>query len=261
MKCSLALRRSTVLAVTLGWSCLAIPPAFAQNPAVAAASPWCGTSQAAAARQEALHRVIAAGPRGPHALATAATVRKVNGIYVVTSDASVLAFDHPFDLKATSLQFRRTDDHSFEVSRVAPRFDHNLGQLTHTFTSGDQPAFPLDLQGFAFPFGSHDLTRLYLTPTNAILTTPVMPAVSGQQNGLDAVSRQQAMISPLFVPAIQGDDGRNMKLFLRQETDSLLITWISNDSYPVGPRLWTTYSYEVQARLSRNGDIDHRSSG
>ena len=233
-------------------------PAYAQTRVGSVETSWCGTNPNTGARQDALHRALAAAPapHGLHSLATVANVRKVNGIYAVTSDPTMLAFDHPFDLGTTSLQFRRTDDHTFEVSRVTPRFDHNLGQLAHRFTSGDQPPLPLDLQGFAFPFGTHDVTRLYLSATNAILTTPVTPDVSGQQNGLDAGSRQQAMISPLFVPPIQGGDLRNLNLYVRQESDSLLITWISNDAVPAGTLVTKTYSYEVQARLSRSGDID-----
>jgi hypothetical protein len=250
------LRRRAARTLPLWLAFLALPSAFAQAPSAASTPLWCGTSQAATARQEALHRVLGGNPRGPHALATTANVRKVNGIYVVTSDATILAFDHPFDLAATSLQFRRTDEHTFEVSRVTPRYDHQLGSLIRSFTSGEQPAVPYDL-GFSFPFGSHAVTHLYLTPTNAILLTAALPAVSGQQNGLDAVSRQQAMISPLFVPGLQGGgDVRNLQLYLREEADSVLITWVSNDAVRSSTGLSKSYAYEVQARLGRNGDID-----
>ena len=176
-------------------------------------------------------------------LAADASVRIVDGIHIVTADASTLAFDHPFDLAQTSLRFKRADDHTFEVSPTPAAFDNDIGSYAHTFPLDDAATFTADLP-FAFPFGTQQLSRLYFTGSNAILTTADPIPQFPQQFALDAVGRQRGMISPLFHPQPISDT----HLYLKQTSDSLLVTWIAENSY-------NYMNYRLQARLGANGDV------
>lgn len=221
---------------------LFLAPLLHAQPA-ARAHDWCGTGAAMAAQQERLHRWLAS-QSGVKSSAIESGVRVVDGIHIVTADSSVLGFDHPFDLRQWSLQFKRIDDHTFETSRIAPSVDPDFGSLAHTFHAGESTPFAADLQSFTFPFGTRSLSRIYLTASNAIVTTPDPIAPLIQWHALEAVSNQRAMISPLFHSQPIGDT----RLYLKQTTDAVLVTWVA--AYPI-----QGMSYRVQARLSAAGDI------
>ena len=202
---------------------------------------WCGTGPEVARRQQELHEFLSA--QHPQRSLAESGMRVVDGIHVVTADASTLAFDHPFDLAQTSLRFRRADDRTFEFSRIPPAFDPDMGLFAHTFPLDDPSTFAVDLP-FAFPFGRQQLSRIHVTGSNAILAAADPIPLFPQQYAVDAVSRQRAMLSPLFHPLQIGDT----RVYVKTSNDSLLITWAAtSDFYPM--------FYRIQARLYATGEV------
>lgn len=173
-------------------------------------------------------------------------IRLREGVYVVDGDPSILPFDHPFDLADSSLHLKRIDAQTFEVTRSASQFDGSVGTLLRTFSREEVlTASTLKVLPFAFPFYGRELTRLYVSPTNALLPDGTLQTrYSSQQTAFDAVARRQPIISPLYQPAPIGET----RVFVRESPDSLLITWISSVAGDF-------IHQEVQARLEANGDI------
>ncbi len=209
---------------------------------------WCGTGPAATQEQRELHQWLLEKARTEgriRANDSTGGVRVQNGIYIVTADSSTVAFDHPFDLARWSLRFTRKDSQTFEFSRVPAEWDINVGSLLGAFDFSSQSTAPLayELKRFQFPFGNAQLSRLYFTSSNAIVTAPSNFPSLLQQHALETVAPQRPMISPFFQPLRVG----LTKVFVNESATSLLVTWRASNSL---------HTYGVQARLDASGNIE-----
>jgi hypothetical protein len=174
-------------------------------------------------------------------IAPNATVR--SNIVVLPADDLNAPFRHPFDLGGRSLVMQRNGAQSFNVTNTALAYDDDRGVEVTLPAGKSYVEVPLTL--FHFPFFDRDATTLFISEYNGIyLDTPAEYGI-GQYGDVELVAQQQAVIAPLLTTN-ESQFGQVPKIYVKQSDDAITVTWTTT-----GTRL----SYDIQAKLSRNGDI------
>ncbi len=157
--------------------------------------------------------------------------------------------DRPFDLSGRSLQFTPVSDQAYVVSSTPLQYDSNVGGLLQRFMRvGSLHYTTYRITSFTFPFGG--IRRSEIDPYEAgAIFFSVPPIV---QPPLTEGSLQQLpfpMIAPFLVPRTVVSPP-TVDLFVRETSDSLLLTWrVPADLYS------GNFAYDVQARLESDGGI------
>ena len=221
----------------------------------------CGTGPATEAQVEELHRWVLAREAQrlvPMAQTRPHAIRVVNGVYLLETDSTNAPFDRPFDLQNSSLLFTRNPDDTFTVAKQALNYDSSPGTLYYTFPSSGSTADAhyraYTLTAFSFPFLGQNVKSVYLSTYRGIFLSP--PAISevttvGTVYEYDAADLfgLQGVIAPLL-HTTRGQ--RSRYLFVKESSDSLLITWRSAQN---GDDLTNDLGTDIQARLYANGNI------
>jgi uncharacterized protein (TIGR03437 family) len=236
---------------------LSVWPAAGQEPD---ALP-CGTGPATDAQVEELHRWVLAREAqrlAPMAQTRPHAIRVVNGVYLLETDSTNAPFDRPFDLQNSSLLFTRNVDDTFTVAKQALNYDPSPGTLYYIFPSpgstADAQYRAYTLALFSFPFLGQTVKTVYLSTYRGIFLSP--PATSevttvGTVYEYDAADLfgLQGVIAPLL-HTTRGQ--RSPYLFVKESSDSLLITWRSAQN---GDDLTNELGTDIQVRLYPNGNI------
>jgi len=221
----------------------------------------CGTGPATDAQVDELHRWVLAREAqrlAPMAQTRPHAIRVVNGVYLLETDSTNAPFDRPFDLQNSSLLFTRNVDDTFTVAKQALNYDPSPGTLFYAFPSSGSTADAqyraYTLTYFNFPFLGQTVNRVYLSTYRGIFLSP--PAISevttvGTIYEYDAADLfgLQGVIAPLL-HTTRGQ--RSRYLFVKESSDSLLITWRSAQN---GDDLTNELGTDIQARLYPNGNI------
>jgi len=174
----------------------------------------------------------------------------VNGMFVMEATPSNSPFQKTFDLHGASLLFT-PDGEAMKVQRVPLSYDSDRGPLVRTFfKESAQPGWDDEiytLRNMTFPFFGRSATQLHLTAYNAIYLDPPPRARFYQHGPLETITGAVPLIAPLLVtesPArLSGPH-----LYVKETAEHVTITWRT-------PVLARYFHYEIQARLSRTGEI------
>jgi uncharacterized protein (TIGR03437 family) len=221
----------------------------------------CGTGPATEAQVEELHRWVLAREAQrlvPMAQTRPHAIRVVNGVYLLETDSTNAPFDRPFDLQNRSLLFTRNPDDTFTVAKQALNYDSSPGTLYYTFPSSGSTADAhyraYTLTAFSFPFLGQNISRVYLSTYRGIFLSP--PAIS-EVTTVGTVYEYDAAdlfsLGGVITPLLHTTRGqRSRYLFVKENSDSLLITWRSAQN---GDDLTNELGTDIQARLYPNGNI------
>jgi hypothetical protein len=174
-------------------------------------------------------------------IAPNASVR--SNIIVLPADDLNAPFRHRFDLAGRSLELQRAGTQSFNVTNVALAYDADRG--TELKLPPGQTFTQIPLTKFRFPFFDREVTSLFISEFNGIFLDTPAPNDVGQFGDLELLAQQQAVIAPLLT-TVDSQFGQIPTIYVKETDDALTVTWTTT-----GSRL----DYDVQARLSRNGDI------
>jgi hypothetical protein len=218
-------------------------PAFAQEP-------WCGTGETTSIQTAALHRA------NRLSMARAAVAAENHGgIYVVPKTAANALVERRNDLDGKSVRFVPAGPASYTTTVEALQYDDTVGSRLRVFAAAatsDWYYVKVDLQKPLSLFGG-SVKTIYLTAFNSISLAP--PAIGGarQYDTMEAAFLTQPTIAPLLMannrPYLLGLPS----VYLRESSDGVLVTW----------RTTSTWSYDVQAKISTTGEIlfSYRSLG
>ncbi|MEA2570361.1 MAG: hypothetical protein QOI24_2362 [Acidobacteriota bacterium] len=174
-------------------------------------------------------------------IAPNATVQ--SNIVVLPADEVNAPFRHPFDLGGRSLMMQRSGTQSFNVTNAALAYDDDRGMEVTLPAGKSYVEIPLTL--FHFPFFDRDATTLFVSEYNGIYLDPPDEYGIGQYGDVELVAQRQAVIAPLLTTN-ESQFGQVPKIYVKQSGEAITVTWTTT-----GTRL----NYDVQAQLSRTGDI------
>lgn len=176
--------------------------------------------------------------------------RVVDGMFMLEATPGNSPLRKPFDLHGTSLLFT-PDGEAMKVQRIPLQFDSDRGQLVRAFVKDPtQPGWNDEiytLRSLTFPFFGQSFTQLHISPFNAIFFDPPPRALFYQHGPLETITGAVPLIAPLLVTEVPARLSGPL-LYVKETSEHLTITWRA----PVTARY---FHYEIQARLSRSGEI------
>ncbi len=179
-------------------------------------------------------------------------VRMRDGIWIIESDDTILAHDHPADLLGSSLRFSPSMN-GYNVTVESLQYDTNVGKLIVP-NATYRLYLQINLVNFSFPMGDNFYTTLWAGTDLSIRTNnPTGVGIfDGVQYttisaGADIFTDRADRLSPLYF-ARGNNWGRY--IYVRSTPEKLLITWRTS----IDPSSETFY-IDVQAALYPNGEI------
>jgi hypothetical protein len=175
--------------------------------------------------------------------ATSLTPSVNDHVVIMGADELVAPFRNPIDLHNKTIDFRRIDSESFEVTTGPLNFDDDRGRLV-TLHADTLSYKRIGFTHFNFPFYDRWVHSIYIAENNAIYLEPPSPRAFRQYGELELATDRTAVISPLLFTA--NLEVAQPQIWFKETYGALTITWaVDQGAVP----------YEVQAVLMVGGDI------
>jgi hypothetical protein len=218
-------------------------------PTLQAIEPMCGTSPENDVRVQGIHE----RSRGKIRTQATPAVQLRDGAFYVQTDDSITPGYRPFDLEGTTLVFTRVGTPSgpaYILLRNPLAYHEPTTEPVRDFKADPGSFYVSHELPFVFPFGSRNVTRIYVTAYNGITFDVPVDETATQFDAIEAAVHRGAMLSPLMTTARKPRYLESPKVWIENaNNDTVTVTWRSSGNAPFG--------YDIQAQIRTNGSITY----
>ncbi|HVS31778.1 MAG TPA: hypothetical protein VMS98_10010, partial [Thermoanaerobaculia bacterium] len=168
-----------------------------------------------------------------------ATAALQDNVVILPADETNAPFRRPFDLHGRTLIFTPSGD-GYAVRNTAIAYDTDRGSRLQLVDAAED--YATVTADFEFPFFGRVVRNLFVTNHSAIFLERPQPSSLRQYSDLDLAMESGGVISPLLSTGRSRLTARPV-VMVRKSSDSVVITWTSEERY------------DVQAVLSKSGEI------